>query len=115
MLTPIPPMSPDVPPAAAADAPRLVLRLYVAGDGPNSTAARANLSRLLGDCPPGSYDVEIVDCLREPLRAIEEGVFVTPTLLRVSPLPRRTIIGALSETMSVSAALGLAQSQPERT
>lgn len=87
---------------------RLVLRLYVAGDGPNSTAARANLRRLLSSQSPATYDVEIVDCLREPLRAIEEGVLVTPTLLRVSPPPRRTVIGSLSEAASVSAALGIA-------
>ena len=96
-------MSPDL--AKAVD--RLVLRLYVAGDGPNSTAARANLVRLLGAREPESYDVEIVDCLVEPLRAIEEGVFVTPTLLRVSPTPRRTIVGSLNETANVTAALGL--------
>ena len=86
---------------------RLVLRLYVAGDGPNSTAARANLRRLLSQQSPATYDVEIVDCLRDPLRAIEEGVLVTPTLLRVSPPPRRTIVGSLSEAANVTAALGL--------
>ena len=86
---------------------RLVLRLYVAGDGPNSAAARANLDRMLVARAPESYDVEVVDCLVDPLRAIEEGVFVTPTLLRVSPPPRRTIVGALSETANVTTALGL--------
>ncbi len=106
-------MSPDRS-SVPAEEPRLVLRLYVAGDGPNSTAARANLSRLLGTYPPGSYEVEVVDCLREPMRAIEEGVFVTPTLLRVSPQPRRTIVGSLSESMNVSAALGLERSSADR-
>lgn len=89
------------------DDERLVLRLYVAGDGPNSSAARANLRRLLDNRTPDSYDVEVVDCLLEPMRAIEEGVFVTPTLLRLSPPPRRTIVGSLSEVGSVTAALGL--------
>jgi circadian clock protein KaiB len=86
---------------------RLVLRLYVAGDGPNSVAARANLKRLLAARNPASYSVEIVDCLRDPLRAIEEGVLVTPTLLRLAPSPRRTIIGSLSATSNVEAALDL--------
>lgn len=111
-------MSPELAPVAsvaAGEDARLVLRLYVAGDGPNSTAARANLSRLLGTCPAGSYDVEVVDCLQEPMRAIEEGVFVTPTLLRVSPSPRRTIVGSLSESLNVSAALGLAREAPEHS
>ena len=90
--------------ASAPSDGRLILRLYVAGDGPNSTAARANLKRLLDGRHPDSYSVEIVDCLSEPLRAIEEGIFVTPTLLRLSP-PRRTVVGSLSEEQRVAAVL----------
>lgn len=86
---------------------KLVLRLYVAGDGPNSVAARANLKRLLEKRHPSTYSVEIVDCLVEPMRAIEEGVLVTPTLLRLSPPPRRTVVGSLSESAHVVAALDL--------
>lgn len=84
---------------------RLVLRLYVAGDGPNSSAARANLKRLLESRNPSTYSVEIVDCLVDPMRAIEEGVLVTPTLLRLSPPPRRTVVGSLSESSQVASAL----------
>ena len=100
-------MPPDAlaTPVTADD--RLHLRLYVAGDGPNSTAARANLARLLVGRAPESYEVEIVDCLTEPMRAIQEGVLVTPTLLRVSPPPRQTIVGTLSESSRVGLALGI--------
>lgn len=87
---------------------RLELRLFVAGDGPNSVAARANLKRLLGTRNPSTYSVEIVDCLIDPLRAIEEGILVTPTLLRLSPRPRRTVVGSLSESSQVSSALSVA-------
>lgn len=100
----------DAPPATDS---HLVLRLYVAGDGPNSVAARANLKRLLGGRSPSSYTVEIIDCLIEPLRAIEEGVLVTPTLLRLSPPPRRTVVGSLSESSQVTAVLDLS-SKAER-
>jgi len=86
---------------------RLVLRLYVAGDGPNSVAARANLKRMLEARHPSTYSVEIVDCLVDPMRAIEEGVLVTPTLLRLSPPPRRTVVGSLSESGQVVSALDL--------
>jgi len=86
---------------------RLVLRLYVAGDGPNSVAARANLKRMLEARNPSTYSVEIVDCLVDPMRAIEEGVLVTPTLLRLSPPPRRTVVGSLSESGPVVSALEL--------
>jgi|SRR4051812_16225646 circadian clock protein KaiB len=99
-------MTPDIA-APAGSEERLELRLFVAGDGPNSVAARANLKRLLGARNPSTYSVEIVDCLIHPLRAIEEGILVTPTLLRLSPPPRRTVVGSLSESSQVSSALSL--------
>jgi circadian clock protein KaiB len=86
---------------------RLLLRLYVAGDAPNSVAARANLRRLLSPFEPGAYSVEIVDCLRQPMRALQEGVLVTPTLVRLEPEPVRTIIGSLSDGARVFETLGL--------
>ena len=87
--------------------PRLVLRLYVAGDGPNSVAARTNLRRMLSHCAPSSYSIEIVDCLREPIRTLQDGVLVTPTLVRLQPTPNRTIIGTLSDSTQVLEALGV--------
>lgn len=92
---------------------RLMLRLYVAGDGPNSASARANLRRLLAAVDPGVYQLEIVDCLRQPMRALQEGVLVTPTLMRLEPGPVRTIIGSLSDSARVIEALGL--SNPSET
>jgi circadian clock protein KaiB len=86
---------------------RLVLRLYVAGDAPNSAAARVNLRRVLASQDPASYVLEIVDCLRQPMRALQEGVLVTPTLGRVEPEPTQTIIGSLSDSARVLQALGL--------
>src|SRR3954471_2930343 len=86
---------------------RLVLRLYVAGDAPNSALARANLKRLLDSLDSDQYALEIIDCLDEPLRALQDGVLVTPTLVRVEPEPKRTIVGALSAADRVANALEL--------
>ena len=83
----------------------LVLRLYVAGDAPNSARARANLRRLLGDVDPASYDLEVIDCLDEPMRALNDGVLVTPTLVRIKPPPQRTVVGTLRELERVADAL----------
>jgi circadian clock protein KaiB len=89
----------------AAD--RLTLRLYVAGDAPNSVEAAANLKAICsGYLEPDTYDLEIVDVLEEPLRALEDGVLVTPTLLRVSP-QRLSIVGTLEDHRKVRQALGL--------
>jgi circadian clock protein KaiB len=86
---------------------RLVLRLYVAGDGPNSAAARANLRRILAPFDAAMYSLEIVDCLRQPMRALQDGILVTPTLVRLEPAPVRTIIGSLSNTPRVVETLGI--------
>lgn len=95
------------PIAALSGSATLRLRLYIAGEGPNSRAALANLQALLRAHGPADCELEVVDCLREPIRALRDGVLVTPTLLRLSPLPSQTIVGTLSRTRSVLAALGL--------
>lgn len=89
----------------------LSLRLYVAGDGPNSSEARANLATILDGRPGTRYQLEVVDFLREPQRALMDGVIVTPTLVRLTPLPVRKIIGTLKETLTVVAALGIADAR----
>ena len=100
------------PDDAAPDAAGMLsLRLYVAGDGPNSCEARANLASILEGRPDTQYQLEVVDFLREPQRALKDGVIVTPTLVRLTPLPVRKIIGTLRETLTVVAALGIADSR----
>jgi circadian clock protein KaiB len=88
----------------AAKAP-MILRLYVAGDAPNSTRARANLRRILTDVDPSYYRLEVIDCLEEPLRALDDGVLVTPTLVRIQPQPSQTVVGSLSALDRVADAL----------
>ena len=48
--------------------------------------------------------LRVVDILREPLRALVEGILVTPTLVRLSP-PVRHIVGDLSDRAIVLRAL----------
>lgn len=92
---------------SAADEP-LRLRLYVAAAAPNSLQAIANLRALLQSAGVENAALEIVDCIREPQRALRDGVLVTPTLLKLAPPPTCTIVGALSDRASAAAALGLA-------
>ena len=73
-------------------------RLFVAGDTQNSALALANLTGLCRAHLPNQYEIEIVDVLREPKRAMAEGIFLTPTLVKCAPSPVRKIVGTLSET-----------------
>lgn len=85
----------------------LVVRLYVAGDSSNSQLARNNLQSALAHLPRGDVRLEVVDVLREPERALEDGVLVTPTLIRQSPLPERRVVGNLRDRSALMTGLGI--------
>lgn len=85
----------------------LAFRLYIVGDAPNSIRALANLGVLRERHFPSAHQVEVVDVSLQPLRAQKDGVFMTPTLLKLSPEPTCRIVGTLSDPVVVLAALGL--------
>jgi circadian clock protein KaiB len=87
--------------------PRFKFRLYVAGDALNSTQALSNLTALCRAHLPDRHHIEIVDVFQEPKRALTDGVFLTPTLVKLEPEPVRRIVGTLSQTQTVLLALGL--------
>jgi circadian clock protein KaiB len=82
-------------------------RLYTAGDTQNSVMAFANLSSLCEARLRSRYKIEVVDVLREPKRALTDGIFMTPTLLKLAPRPLQKIVGTLSDSDQVSEVLGL--------
>lgn len=82
--------------------------LFVAGEGLNSRQARQNLTTFCSTYLHDLGDITIVDVLKDFQQALEYKVFVTPTLILVSPLPRVTIVGNLNDTSKVLAALRIA-------
>jgi circadian clock protein KaiB len=87
------------------------LRLYIAGQTPNSIAAIANLKRICEDTLRGKYRIEVVDLLEKPQLAKGDQIIAIPTLVRRLPPPVKKIIGNLSKTESVIVGLDL---QPVR-
>ena len=83
------------------------LRLYVAAGTSNSVCAIANLKAVCREYLRDRHQIEIVDLLQEPLRVLSDGVLVTPTLVKLAPLPMRTIVGDLSDPSIVLHELGL--------
>jgi circadian clock protein KaiB len=79
----------------------IVLRLYVAGHAPNSLRAIANARTICDEHFAAAHKLEIVDLLENPRRALADGIIVTPTLLKVMPLPVQRVIGNLSDTKQV--------------
>jgi circadian clock protein KaiB len=83
-------------------------RLYVAGNTQNSAHAVANLTALCRAELPDRHDIEIVNVFQEPKRALSDGIFMTPTLIKLMPSPIQRIVGTLSQPQPLLHALGLA-------
>src|SRR5687768_18400248 len=81
--------------------PALQLRLYIAGNAPNSLRAIANCRAICDEHFASGHELEIVDLLEHPKRAAADGVIVTPTLLKLLPLPVQRVVGSLSDTKQV--------------
>jgi circadian clock protein KaiB len=82
-------------------------RLYVAGESPNSAKAIANLRALCREILDDRHEIEVVDVMREPQRALKDGVLLTPMLVKLSPGPVRKIVGSLDNREPILQALGL--------
>jgi len=92
---------------AEAEDAMYLLRLFVAGDEPNSKQARQNLARLGETHLKGRCEIEVIDVLNDFQTALENNILVTPTLVVVAPPPVRTILGNLSHIDKVLTALRL--------
>jgi circadian clock protein KaiB len=84
----------------------LLLRLYIAGNAPNSLRAIANVKAICDEHFAARHELEIVDLLDHPGRALADGIIVTPTLLKLLPLPVQRLIGNLSDRHQVLVTLG---------
>jgi circadian clock protein KaiB len=82
-------------------------RLYIVAETQNSAQAIANITAICAKHLADHYEIEIVDVLREPERALAENIFMTPTLIKLKPIPILKIVGTLSQTLPVLQALGL--------
>ncbi|HZR70509.1 MAG TPA: circadian clock KaiB family protein [Burkholderiales bacterium] len=91
------------PPASALT----VMRLYISDNAPNSVQAVANLAAICKEYLEERFTLEVIDVLEEPLRALADGIIVTPSLTKVSPMPAAKIVGNLGEKSDVLIALGI--------
>lgn len=84
-----------------------VLKLYVAGNTPNSVRALKTLKNILEEEFKGVYALKVIDVLKNPQLAEEDKILATPTLSKVLPPPVRKIIGDLSDRERVLIGLDL--------
>ena len=83
-----------------------LLRLYVAGQSPKSLTAFANLKKICEqNLEFGTYQIEVIDLVKNPQLAESHQIFAIPTLVRLVPEPIKKIIGDLSNTTKVLVSL----------
>lgn len=83
------------------------LRLYVAGQTPNSILALQNITKYCDEHLKGKYVIEVIDLLLNPQLAEGDQIFAIPTLVRKVPVPLRKIIGDLSNEEKVLVGLNI--------
>ena len=84
-----------------------ILKLYVAGNTPNSMRALKTLRDILETEFRGVYALKVIDVLKNPQLAEEDKILATPTLSKILPPPVRRIIGDLSDRERVLIGLDL--------
>ena len=85
-----------------------ILKLYVAGNTPNSMRALNTLKGILETEFKGVYALKVIDVLKSPQLAEEDKILATPTLAKILPPPPvRKIIGDLSDREKVLIGLDL--------
>lgn len=83
------------------------IRLYIAGTNLHSSRAIQRIRELCRLLRPSQVELEIIDLYQQPGMARHDNVIAAPVLIKISPPPRRTFVGDLSETVKVLTGLGI--------
>jgi len=86
-----------------------LLRLFIAGNGPNSKQALTNLRQLCQEHLKGRCTIETVDVVKDFAAAVRNNILITPALILIAPLPRVVVLGNLSDRQKVLLALRLSE------
>ena len=84
-----------------------VLRLYVSGSTLKSARAVENIKRVCEQHLKNRYDLEVIDVYQQTNLVGNDQIVTVPTLIIRLPLPRRKVMGDLSNQENVLWGLGL--------
>jgi circadian clock protein KaiB len=85
---------------------KLELQLFVSGMSLRSMEAIENIKRICEERFKNAFELEIIDIYKHPEIALAHHIVFCPSLIKINPLPKRTLIGNLSDTEKVVKALG---------
>ena len=78
-----------------------ILYLFISGDRPNAEQTLATIHQVLERGLTTPYTLKVIDIHKNPEQAEIHQISATPTLVRVSPLPIRRIVGQLDDIQQV--------------
>ena len=84
-----------------------VLKLYVAGINPRSSAAIRSITGICEEHLKGRCELEIIDIYQQPTLAKGEQIIAAPTLIKKLPEPLRRFIGNLADQERILVGLDL--------
>jgi circadian clock protein KaiB len=96
-------MRTDSNPIAENNRCRYTVRLFVAGDAPNSRLAQENLQRFTAEAVERDFRIEVVDVMENPQLAMEHEIYITPALQILEPAPGSIVFGNLSDREALQA------------
>lgn len=97
----------DVSTSDASKPEKIVLQLYVSGMSPKSMEAIENIRKICNEHLSDAFELEIIDIYKNPELAAEQHIVFSPSLIKSLPLPRKILIGNLSDTEKVVRGLGI--------
>ncbi|WP_428229402.1 circadian clock KaiB family protein [Flavobacterium sp.] len=83
--------------------------LFVSGMSVKSGHAIENLRKICDHYLANNYDLEIIDISRDTEQAVIHQIVAIPTLIRTNPLPKRIILGDLSDKQKVLRILNISE------
>ncbi|MEA2482788.1 MAG: circadian clock protein KaiB [Thermoleophilaceae bacterium] len=87
--------------------PAYELTLFVSGASERSAQAIGHARQLCESNLTGRYSLTVVDVNDDAAAMLRSDVIAAPTLIKHLPLPARRLVGDLSDSRKVLAALGL--------
>jgi circadian clock protein KaiB len=91
------------------DSPRFRFKLFVADDETNSKLAKDTLINICKKYLKEDYTIEVIDVLQDYKSALENKVFLAPTLIISTPNSQHKLIGSLSDVNKILKILGLSE------
>ena len=91
----------------AVNSEKWILHLYISGMTPKSMEAIENIKNICKKYIKASCKLEIIDIYKNPEIVAQHHIIFSPSLIKESPLPKRTLIGTLSDTEKVTRLLGI--------